>query len=463
MAQRLWENLGTFLLALVLAVLVWIVALNQENPIEDHVFPQPVPITLLNTPVDMILTGAVAKTTQVTIRAPHLVWQTLSASQIHITADLGNLGPGTISVPLASTVDADSSRVISMDPPTITVTLERSQSRACPITVLPTGTPALGYAADVPQLSPTQVILQGPASAVSSVTSCVARISVEGLKQDFSGEVSVEAVDASGNPVSRVTITPSTTQAKIPITQKQGFRDVTVKVVITGQLASGYQVTNIAVTPLVITLSSSDPALVQHLPGYVETAPLDITGATTDVIRRVPLQLPPGLEGATSVLVEVNVSAIQYSSTIQRPLELSGLSPGLAAVASPDSVDLLVLGPLPVLNSLTLGDVHVVLDLTGLAPGTYQITPTVQFLSDQVKAENVLPGQIEVVISPFTPTPTGGTPTPTRTETPTVTPTATRTRVRITFTFTPSATLTPTPTPTPSGTAPTATATPAPK
>jgi hypothetical protein len=133
---------------------------------------------------------------------------------------------------------------------------------------------------------------------------------------------------------------------------------------------------------------------------------------------------------------------------------LRGLAAGLAAVASPNSVDLLVLGPLPVLNSLTLGDVHVVLDLTGLAPGTYQIAPQVDILSNQVKAENVLPSQIEVVISPVTPTPTGGTPTLTPTETPTITPTATRTRFRPTFTFTPSATPTP---------VPTATDTPAPK
>jgi YbbR domain-containing protein len=448
MIRRLWKNLGTFLLAMALALLVWIVALNQENPIEDRAFGQPVPITLLNTPADMILTGAVAKTTQVTIRAPRLVWQTLSAKQIRISADLGNLGPGAYTLRLESSVDADSSRVISMDPPSISVALERSQSRACPISVLPIGTPALGYAADQTQLSPSHVILQGPASAVSSVTSCVARISVDGLKQDFTGEVSVEPIDASGNLVSRVSMTPNTIQAKIPITQKQGFRDVTVKVVITGQLASGYQVTNISVTPLVITLSSSDPALVQHLPGFVETAPLDIGGASADVVRRVPLQLPPGLEGAASVLVEVNVSAIQYSLTIQRPLETRGLLPGLAAVASPDSVDVLILGPLPVLDSLTLGDVRVVLDLTGLAPGTYQITPQVQFLSDKVRAENVLPSQIEVVISAVTPTSTGSTPTPTRTETPTVTPTATRTRFRPTFT--PSAT--PTPTPTPSAT-----------
>ena len=60
---------------------------------------------------------------------------------------------------------------------------------------------------------------------------------------------------------------PANVQARIPVNQKQGFRDVAVKVVITGQLASGYQVTNIKVTPPIVTLSSSDPALMQRLAG----------------------------------------------------------------------------------------------------------------------------------------------------------------------------------------------------
>jgi YbbR domain-containing protein len=451
MRRRLWGNLGTFLVALALAILVWGIALNEQNPIVEKTYTQALPISLVNTPPNMILTGNGANRAQVTIRAPQQVWLTLSPQQIEVSADLGSLSPGIHTVPLQAKVNADSSRVTSIDPVSITVTLEQSQSRTCAIEVQPTGSLALGYAADQPELSPSQVTLQGPSSAVSAVSSCVVRISLDGLRQDFSGPVIVLPVDASGNAVPRVTLTPATVQAKIPITQKQGFRDVAVKVVITGQLASGYQITNIKVTPPIVTLSSSDPSLVQRLPGFVDTIPLDITGASSDVVRRVPLQLIQGVQGADSVLIEVNVAAIEYSSTVQRLLEVRGLAPGLGATASPDSVDILILGPLPVLDSLGLQDVRVVVDLQGLGPGSYQVTPQVLFLSDKVRAENVLPSQIEVTIGQVTPTPT--VPTPTTTLTPTVTPTPTRTRFR------PTATRTATPTPPDVGT-PTETETP---
>jgi YbbR domain-containing protein len=324
-----------------------------------------------------------------------------------------------------------------------------------------TGDPAVGYEAAAALLTPDQVTIQGPASTVDRVVDCVARVSTDGLRENFTGQVSVIPVDANGNLVTGVTVTPNIIRVSIPVTQKQGFRDVAVKVVITGELASGYQVTNISVTPRVLTLSSSDPAVVERLPGFVETTPLDITGASADVLRKVALQLPPGVEGAESVLVEVNVAAIEYSLTVQRLLEIRGLAPGLAAAASPDSVDVLILGPLPVLDNLTPEDVRVVLDLTGLDVGTYHLTPQVVLLSDRLRSENVLPSQIEVIITRATATPTGGTPTPTATATPTVTPTATRRRPTFTPSVTPLPSDTPLPTDTPGG-APAATDTPTP-
>ena len=45
MARRMWENLGTFVLALFLAALVWIVASNEENPLETAPSPSRCPST----------------------------------------------------------------------------------------------------------------------------------------------------------------------------------------------------------------------------------------------------------------------------------------------------------------------------------------------------------------------------------------------------------------------------------
>src|SRR6266568_4660807 len=108
MGRRLWDTLGTLLIALVLAILVWIIALNEVNPIQEKTFGQSVPISLINIPPNTLLTGNVITRATVTIRAPQQVWLTLSAQQIQLTADLGGLGPGTHAVDLLGKVNADS-------------------------------------------------------------------------------------------------------------------------------------------------------------------------------------------------------------------------------------------------------------------------------------------------------------------------------------------------------------------
>ncbi len=85
-----------------------------------------------------------------------------------------------------------------------------------------------------------------------------------------------------------------------------------------------------------------------------------------------------------------------------------GLASGLQAHLSPQTVDIILSGPLPVLDSLVISDVHVEVDLTGLLPGTYQLTPKVTLLQQTLIVESILPGTVEVVISKIgsaTPTP----------------------------------------------------------
>jgi len=46
--RRIMDNLGSGILALALATIVWIVAVNEENPIIEDVFKEPIPIQVVN-------------------------------------------------------------------------------------------------------------------------------------------------------------------------------------------------------------------------------------------------------------------------------------------------------------------------------------------------------------------------------------------------------------------------------
>jgi YbbR domain-containing protein len=116
-----------------------------------------------------------------------------------------------------------------------------------------------------------------------------------------------------------------------------------------------------------------DPATLSQMSGYI-TATIDISGASADVSERVPIRLPEQVSaiGTQSVAVQVGIKPIAGVQTVTRRPVIQGLGPGLAYSLTLSLVDVFLSGPVPKLNSLEPDAVPVILDLTGLGPGTPQ-------------------------------------------------------------------------------------------
>ena len=145
---------------------------------------------------------------------------------------------------------------------------------------------------------------------------------------------------------------------------------------------------------------SGDPQLVEGLPGYVNTKPLNLNGVDGYLETILELDLPDGITvvGDPTVLVQVNVTALETNMVITREIEVFGLMPGLDAQVSPVQVRVRISGPVPVLENLTLRDIRVVVDLTNLEIGTYTLAPTVEILPADIIWEDISPATVEIVI-----------------------------------------------------------------
>jgi YbbR domain-containing protein len=86
---------------------------------------------------------------------------------------------------------------------------------------------------------------------------------------------------------------------------------------------------------------------------------------------------------------------------------INNLDPKYQAAISPNSVDVILSGPLPLLDSLSAADVQAEIDLQDLGIGSHQITPKVKLSSSEIRVESVLPVTLEVTITPSK----GATPT----------------------------------------------------
>jgi len=288
--------------------------------------------------------------------------------------------------------------------------MENLATRELQISLIQRGTPATGYLADLPTMNAQTVTISGAQSQVEKVAEVQAVIDITQASQTINRTVPLQALDRNEVPVNDVTLVPEKVTVSQIITQRFGYRNVVVKVVISGQVATGYRLTNISVFPPALTVFSTDPQVVSDLPGYIETLPLDISGATDDLDVSIELNLPSGVlvvGDQVQVQVQVGVAAIESSLTLPSvPVEITGLAPGLSAVISPQTVTVILSGPVALLDRLQVGDVHVVVDLTNLGIGTYQLMPAVQNLITDLTVESVLPANVDVVIS------RGGTITP---------------------------------------------------
>lgn len=418
MLRWIWNNLGTLALAFFLAVTVWIVAVNLDDPIVERTAPEPIPIEVSGLPEDLLIVGDVPEAAEVTLRAPESVWSQLQPEDIHLSIDLSDMAAGTYEVRLRPEVNQKATQITQVNPATVSITLEPSASQTVPIEVFTVGEPALGFQAQDPVVVPKEVSVIGPDSAVKKVASAQAQINVTNRQQGLDQLVSLTPMDDEGNTVDDVQIQPERARVSVEIRLRTSYRLVSVIPNIEGRDAleetEYYQVTGITVEPPDVVVRSSDIDALNALPGFVSTVPLDILDATGNIERRLPLDLPEGISlvGEQSVLVKVNIEPVRKSVTVSRTVEILNLGEELYARTSPTEVDVILTGPSATLDSLDPGDVRVVLDMIDYGLGIYQLEPQVLVLPPLITFDDPIPATVEVMVSDEPPPTASPTPTP---------------------------------------------------
>lgn len=415
------RNIRSLFLALILSLAVWVSAVTSADPDEVREYPQPVLLEIIGQDPGLVIVGSMPAQVAVTLRAPHSVWNALNASsgQVRAILDLSGLETGAHNLQIQIQVSVRPVRVVSISPQTVQIRLEKLKTVTLPVQLLLRGEPAVGYEAGHANVNPKSIVLSGPESQVLKVSRAQVEISIAGVRQDVQSSLPVQLQDAAGSSLTGISTNPESVQVSVPIAQQGGYRDIAVKVNVRGQQAGGYRVTNISVYPPVLTVYSRNPALVTDMPGYIETEPLNLNGESQNVDTHLQLVLPTGVTivGEQTVLVQVGIAPIEGSLSLTGiPVEVTGLKAGLTSQISPGLVDVILTGPLPLLDKLTPGDIKFLVDLTGLETGTHQAVPQPQILIADIRVQSINPGTIEVTIvqgTPSLPAP-AVTPAPTR-------------------------------------------------
>ncbi len=401
--RKIIHYLPTVLLSYLLAMAVWISAVSASDPTIERTYTRTVNIELIGQDPAQVVVSPPPGAMNIKLSAPSSIWEQLATEPQAVRAlvDLSNLETGKHTLPVKIQISLRPVKLVSYTPRTIDVELDDLISKTLPINMVVNGEPAIGFQLGARVLSDTETTISGPAQLINRVDKIRARLEINNTRESIERDLDLQAIDVNELVVNNVSMSPNVVKVSQAISQRGGYRNVVIKAVLQGQVASGYRVTNISVFPPAVTVFSTDPTIIEQLPGYIETTPLDLNGVNSDVNVKLSLNLPAGVSVVeeTAVNVQVGVATIEGSITLDNmPLTINGVKPGFEAVISPDVVDVILSGPLPVLDSLQKSDVQVYIDLAQEGVGTYQRDVQVVVGLPDIQVEAILPSTLEVVI-----------------------------------------------------------------
>lgn len=428
--RTLLGQAGWFLISLLLALIVWIVATMESDPIIERDYTPRVDIRVVNLDPNILPVQDLPDTARITIRAPQSTWSRLTRDNIILQADFEHHGPGEYVIPLKASINLPGS-VVNIEPSQLVVQLDVAAQKTVPVEIAVTGEPALGYEAGRAQAAPAEVTAFGPASLVEQVDSAYAEVPLNNARSILENTVTLRP-RSQGNDVDNIELQPSVVQVTVPIAVREDFRTVSVLPNIQGRPPAGYTWQLESYEPDTIVVTGPQTRLTT-MAVPVLTTPIDLTGQTASLVQEVGVILPTGIEPAAAgqtITVRISIEPIEgFRQFDALPVQLQGLASQYRAVVSPETVALLISGPRLTVTGLTEAEVRVVVDVAGLTPDTYQLNPQVVveregFEMDKVSM-SLLPKVVEVQITnaaPPTPVPTPADTPAERTPTPTSTP-----------------------------------------
>jgi YbbR domain-containing protein len=387
--------------ALLLGLATWAYVIQDLSPTrQDRV--DDITLRVLDLPPQTALITEPPQQVAAVVKATNEMLATLGPSSFDASVSLAGLSPGLHRVPIAVEASVRPVQIVTVEPSELDIQLAPIVTRTVEVRVVTVGDASLSPALEIgetPTALPTQVLVSGAEPQVQSVAAVVAEIDVPDTPGTVRRVQQVRPVDGDGNPVRNVEIRPDQVEIGLTVAQRGNARTVGVRVDTSGDLPDGYRLSRLVSTPSQVTLLG-DPQRLTEIGGVISTTPIALSQAVADFTVQVPLELPEDIDAIDpdgnsirSVRVQVGIEERIANIALMREVEVIA-SGGTQFALDPTTVEVVVNGPVPLLNEIKNQPelLRVVIEasaLSNLQPGeTATITPRV-VAPDGVRTELV--------------------------------------------------------------------------
>lgn len=407
------NNVGLKLLGVVLAVLLWLVLSNTQDPVISTSVT--VPITYDESGLAEKNLVAISKPS--TISIPVMVRRSrlryLSADDFIVTADLTEVIGDVKEAPDASKISIEIAKVPSAN---YIQSWEYPQSQGYVRVVLDTLKTASylvqfnvtkelpeGYQVGTLSCTPSRVTVSGPTSAFSSLASVKANVDLSLLSE---GNTTITASLAlyDGNnrqlTASSLTLSQDTVEVSVGLNQT---KEISISfAAYSGMPADGYVVSKVDYSPKLLTISGSQNALANISTISIPKEEIDITGAdgsrtfTIDILPYLPegVSVSEGQSTQVSVTIELEQLQEQSYSVPAGRLELVNTKEHYEYELIDNEVSLTLRALKADLESFDPLSLKGSIDVGGLEPGEYISVP----VAVSVDSAYIVAGEVTAAI-----------------------------------------------------------------
>ncbi len=296
MKKKIFHNWGLKLTSLLLAFVLWFLAVQINDP-KDTVTFSGISVKLTNTDlleeenkVYEIMDNT--DTVRVTIRAPKSVTKDLRASDIVAVADVSKLTDiNTIAISYSiQGVSSTSYDAIRGDHDTVRLNVEDRASKWIRVLSQTVGEVADGYLVMNSSADQTQINVTGPESAVSKISYAGVEVDVSGATNSMSLSVEPRLYDAEGNLLELSGVNTNVNSIHMTV-EVLAVKEVPVKLAVTGNPAEGYLATGQVECDIENVRIAGPATVIAGINSIsIPAELLDITGATGNVVNTINIK-----------------------------------------------------------------------------------------------------------------------------------------------------------------------------
>ncbi len=386
------NNAGIKIASVIIAVIVWAVIINIDDPYKTRSFNVEVETineSALNS-VNKVYEIIEGSTATVKVTGKKSVIDKLGSSDIRATADLASL-----SAVNAVTIQPSLRKILSSDVilecgQVLRVSLEDKESRQFKVDIVANGEPEDGYTLGECTAKPNMIEVAGGESAIGQIASVKVFLNVNGATEDFAKKLVPVAYDKDGNKVESPTLSFGNSIVRV-FAQILEDKEVPVKVKITGKPANGYEYVSTDCLPEKVEIAGTSRKLSRISSVVIPIDISEMTAASSKLEQDIyisdylPDRIMPvagfetvsiriTLEQVVKKTIDINAASIGFSSLA------NGLKAGITG--STDKASLVISGRISVLNGINSGNINAYVNCSGLDEGIYTLPVIIKDLDE---------------------------------------------------------------------------------